>query len=218
MSEINIGQIHERFAQSDYGRHLETQTRFNDFKPGWVDTELWCDTLGDDVNNLRHMPHTSALAYQFCELTEQNEEDTGLLSLTGMVHDWGEAVVGDIAAPSKTQEDENEEAVAFREIAVDVFGEDGRTITDMVYPIIFGGGRLADRFRAIEQVGYFRTALIARHQAEMLTYKIHKVERTRAEKEQLVGGLLSLHNSVTIAGFKEIAEYTERYKGMGGML
>ena len=215
MSEFYAGELHERFRKSDYGRHLEEQTRFNDFKPEWVGAELWCDTLGDDVNNLRHMPYTKGLAWEFCAQNRETKDTTRLLGLAAITHDWGEAVVGDIAMPSKTASDEDKEMVAWLDIAEDLLGIRGRELGAAVMPIIFGKGtELADRFRAIEYIGYTKTALKARHQADMLSFGVKTIESTRTEKEQLIGGLLSLHRAVELHTIPTVAEYSKKYEGV----
>src|SRR5690348_9689172 len=106
---MNHEELYSTFAESHYGETLEAKTRFDVFKPDWATTELWCDVLGDDVNNLRHMAHTARIAEAFAQGEDLSTDTTDLLLKTAATHDWGEAIIGDIPLPDKTDDDEAKE-------------------------------------------------------------------------------------------------------------
>ena len=209
-------ELHEVFANSGYGRHLENQTRFNEFKPGWVTTELWCDLLGDDVNNLRHMPYTLNLAEQFTDLQEM---DGTALQVTAITHDWGEAITGDIALPNKTKADEQTELFAYRQIAGELLGERAKKLTNLVLPILFDkSSPEADMFRSIEYVGYCATALKAGRVALGLAHDLIDLEVPRQQRNELTGDLYALHRAVEIYNFPTMKDYRKKYPAIKTMM
>lgn len=206
---METNNLHQTFAQSDYGQLLQTRTRFNDFKPDWTTTEQWCGLLGDDVNNLGHMPYTLGLAQRFTELSDIESTD---LHITAITHDWGEAIIGDIPLPSKTDADETAEMFAYKRIARELLGEDYKALSKIVMPILFDKSvPEADMFRSIEYVGYCSTALKAGRVALGLSHDLVDIELPRAKREQLAGGLYSLHHAVVIGSFPVVKDYARKY-------
>lgn len=213
---METNNLHETFAQSEYGQLLQTRTRFNDFKPDFVGTELWGRLLGDDVNNLGHMPYTLNLAKRFTELSDIESTD---LHVTAITHDWGEAIIGDIALPAKTEADETAEQFAYRRIAKELLGDQAKSLSRVVVPILFEKSvPEADMFRSIEYVGYSSTAIKAGRVALGLMHNLIDVELSRTEREQLAGGLLSLHHAVTINNFPTVKEYAKKYPAIRTMM
>jgi len=152
MSEVlrdnRYDQIFNTLEASTYGQELAQRTRFNDFKPEFVTTDQWCALLGDDVNNLYHMSHTKGLAKRFSELSGLSDESTDLLLTTAITHDIGEAIIGDIPLPSKTAEDETKERIAYRQIATELWGDNG--LTERVWSVLgHEDEEHADMFRAV---------------------------------------------------------------------
>lgn len=213
MSELKVPELYQAFSESEYGRHLEQRTRWDDFRPEWATTELWCDLLGDDVNNLRHMPHTTGIAVSFAAATNLSVSETDTLLTTAITHDWGEAIIGDIPLPAKTEEDEKKEFVAYRHIAQTLFGNRGDRLADRVLPVLGHEDKeMGDMFRAVEYVGYCTTALRAGRVAVSLTHGFRELDITRKQKEGLIGSLLSLENAVKTNGFSTLTQYVKKYK------
>lgn len=199
-------EIHNRFKNSEYGKILENNIRFGDFKPEFVSNELWEYLLGDDVNNLRHMPHTLETTKKFARL---HKLGGALLEKTAVTHDWGEAVVGDVALPDKELWGvDNREEEAYMKIAWEVIPEE-----DLSYvpEILWGEHPLKEPFNVIEYIGYCQTGLRAGKMALLLAGGIIKPELSRKQIDGLLGGLLSLNKQVEIKNFKKLSAYEEKY-------
>lgn len=219
----NPNALHYAFLSSEYGLTLAERSRWEVFKPDWVSGIMWHNLLGDDVNNLRHMPHTHYLAKQFCEAQRLDSETTDVLLTVAMTHDWGEAIVGDIPMPEKTDDDERREEIAYRHIATTLLGdEQGTALCATVLPVLYPHHKetdgAPDMFRAIEYVGYCTTALRARHVADSIAHGFINLNCSRAQKEQLVGNLYSLHRAVEINNFSTLRDYVKKYPGLEGVL
>lgn len=217
MSELTF--LHQTFSNSEYGQELVQRTRFNDFKPDFVGTEMWGRLLGQDVNNLGHMPHTTELAGAFAGHNDLDPLTTRLLKTTAITHDWGEAIIGDIALPAKTAEDETREQIAWRHIANDLLGSVGDELGDDVWSILnHRDAERGDMFRAVEYVGYCTTAMRAGKVATGLAHGFVKLDISRAQKEQLMGGLLGMEKAVSVHNFPTLAKYVDKYPGVEQML
>jgi hypothetical protein len=211
--------LYTRFANSEYGQLLESRTRFDDFKPDWVGTELWCGLLGDDVNNLRHMSFTHDLAKRFTDLSEMDGPPRERLLNTAITHDWGEAIIGDIALPSKTSADDVREEFAYRRIGKELLGNNAGRLAMQVIPVLFKKNvPEADMFRSIEYVGYMSTAFKAGRMALGLAHDIVDVELPRVERQELSGALHSLHRAVEIYNLPIAKDYRKKYPAIRTML
>lgn len=211
------GYIHESFTNSPYGQALEQNIRFGDFKPDYISNNLWENLLGDDVNNLRHMPHTFEIASEFIQ--RQRKIGGELLKLTAITHDWGEAVVGDVALPDKeAQGHDQAEIDAYKHIAWKLLGQEGRKL-DEAAEVIWGQHELSEPFNCIEYIGYCQTGLRAGKMACLLANGvIRPPELSRRHLDGLVGGLLSLNKMVEIKNYPKLAKYAEKYPFIGEML
>jgi len=216
--EHNPVELYEVFAQSEYGQTLESRSRFNDFKPEWVTSDQWSDLLGDDINNLRHMTHTHNLAKQFCSMNSIDDETTKLLLTTAATHDFGEAIIGDIALPSKTADDETNEEVAYRFIAGEIYGDKGDALSDEVWSVLSHKVEAGDMFRAIEYVGYCTSGMRAGHVANLLSHDLIMSEFPRVQKQQLIGGLMAMNKALEVQSYPILKEYVKKYPGIEYML
>ena len=126
---VSFDEIYELFAGSSYGEKLRQRVRYEPYKPEEVSNEEWVRILGPDVNNLEHLKTTLAIANEFIYLARHphpewqsgevnfSPEEEELLCLTAVIHDWGEAVVGDILWHRKTSEsDARKEFAALHKI------------------------------------------------------------------------------------------------------
>lgn len=207
--------LYEIFANSEYGKTLESNTRFSDFKPEWVTTELWCKLLGDDVNNLRHMSHTTKIAEMFCDVEGISGDTRDILLITATTHDWGEAIIGDISLVRKTEDDESREEVAYRTIANELLGDDvGQALADKVWPVLKKVDEVGDMFRAIEYVGYCTTGLRAGYAASTLVNRFTPVDIPRKQEIELVGGLMAMEKYLQVYSYRILQDYVQKYAGI----
>lgn len=209
-------ELYNTYATSEYGQSMEQKTRFDVFKPEWATTELWCDILGDDVNNLRHMAYTARIAEYFAQGEDLSTDQTNLLLRTASTHDWGEAVIGDIPLPDKTGADERAERRAYATIARDLIGNpDSMRLTSEVWSVLSHEDEDAgDQFKTIEYIGYCTTALKAGKMAVLMSQDISTYNISRVQKDQLVSGLSGLNRAVEVGNFKTLSEMSRRYKSV----
>jgi hypothetical protein len=209
-------ELHSLFSASEYGRTLNEEIRFGDFKPVDVENAIWTDMLGDDVNNLLHMPHTQKIAARFCLREAMGDDDTRKIILTAATHDWGEAIESDIALPSKTKADELREEQAFRMIAEDLLGKyEGEELSDIVWAILSKNDAvLGDRFRAIEYIGYVTTAMRAGYMGRAVAGRLVKLPFDRPKTEHIAGSLLGLESSLQMQSYATLATYANTYPGI----
>lgn len=212
--------LHQIFSQSDFGKTLNRNIRFSDFKPVDIDNETWVDVLGDDVNNLQHMPHTHRIVGRFSLAECMGEEDTNILLTTAMTHDWGEAIDGDIALPFKTEADEVSEQASFRLIADELLGKyEGEELSDMVWKVLNKDDReLGDKFRAVEYVGYNTTAMRAGYMGRAISARLIRLPFERNKVEHLAGGLIGFENAMQAQSYSTLAGYSEKYPGIQDIL
>ncbi|MBI2595034.1 MAG: hypothetical protein HYW38_02145 [Candidatus Colwellbacteria bacterium] len=180
---VSFEEIYELFANSSYGEILRQAIRYAPFKPESVSNEKWVEVLGPDVSNLEHLKFTLSLTQDFLrfsanphkewmsrerELEELkfDSDDVEMLCLTAIIHDWGEAVVGDIPwGDKKTSHSEAELIILKRQIKELCNKRFGILISkmNMAAEVALGGEntKLGQAFNAIEMIGYGSTALKA---------------------------------------------------------
>jgi 5'-deoxynucleotidase YfbR-like HD superfamily hydrolase len=167
-----LWEVYTAFAESEHGQQLATQVRFERYNLAGVSNERWIELLGRDVNNLEHMPLTNRLTWVMIErlresqpdLLDEGEEE--LLLVAAMVHDWGEAIVGDTTYSEKTDDHETEERKAVAEILSAFEDEEMEGMIEMIEyaatNIVFNAEtKLGKIFNTIERIGYIRTAMRA---------------------------------------------------------
>jgi hypothetical protein len=183
--EITLSEINRKFSSTDWGEKLKSNIRYAKHKPEEISDGDWKKILGGDINNLDHLIITKGLTLSFlkgCKNTGKewegkipkeacfSEEEQQLLLLTASMHDWGEAVKGDIHYYDKTKQDDIEEMQELRtiinEILSEILGEkhnlDIKRIIDKIINILTQTeSKLGKAFNAIEKVGYVRTSIRA---------------------------------------------------------
>lgn len=215
MTSPENSELYNIFAESKYGKELEQRTRFSDFKPEWVSTELWCKLLGDDVNNLRHMQHTRRIAEMFCDKEGISGYTKELLLETATTHDWGEAIIGDISLVKKTADDETREEVAYRAIAEYLLGyAEGNLLADKVWSVLKKENEAGEMFHAIEYIGYCTSGLRASYAASTLVNRFTPVEIPRKQEIELVGGLMAMEKYLQVYSYRVLQDYAQKYKGI----
>lgn len=180
---FGFNEIHERFSVTEYGKTLRDEIRFSYFAKG-VSKDKWKQILGVDVNNLEHMPLTYSLTrffLRYCRREEFSTDKQEVLLLTSIIHDWPEAIFGDIPRPLKTEEDEKKERellptmideVLLKPISseilepilsrapVDLIGLPNN-VQRAIEAAFVKDTKLSEAFNIIENIGYLRTSLRA---------------------------------------------------------
>jgi 5'-deoxynucleotidase YfbR-like HD superfamily hydrolase len=166
--------LYERLAETEYGETLLSAHRWGRFKPEWMPVEDWEHILGPDVNNYKHMGYMAGLTENYLERAEAHkfdfvDEEPGFLIATAYVHDFAEAIDGDVPDPEKvhTVEAYEQERNSFIKVLSSVTS-DPETISDIVLPIMQGRSMLSAHWRAIELIGYTETTIKAKEQVKNL--------------------------------------------------
>ncbi len=167
--EPGILEIHTSFASTEFGKILAGRIRYEKYRPDGVTNDRWRELLGADVNNLSHLTLTYGLTRSFvrrlrtsqAELLNPHEET--VLQTAALIHDWAEAIVGDVSFGDKTTDDDAVERASFEaNLAKFYSGNATELIDEARQDIIFDHtSKLGKMFNAIERVGYLRTALRA---------------------------------------------------------
>ena len=184
---VSFDEIHELFANSSYGKILRQRVRYGPYKPKELSDEEWIRILGPDVNNLEHLKTSLAVAQDFIhrardphpEWQSKGEEirftpgEEKLLCLTAVIHDWGEAVVGDILWHRKTEKDGEKELEILKGLIEELvrykFTDSLVDKMHLAADIAFGKNeKLSPAFNAIEHIGYGNNTL--RMWGEKLNY------------------------------------------------
>ena len=106
------------FSKTEYGRELSDKIRYEKYNLAKLPNAEWISILGLDVDNLWHMMITFGLAQSFIEQTEKNEpgyfseDEKTTLMLAAIIHDQGEAIIGDISYGDKNAAHEEQEKQA----------------------------------------------------------------------------------------------------------
>lgn len=159
--EIPFLDIDKYFATTKAAKILEGNGRFADYME--VDLEEWRRVLGSDVNNLSHLVLTYRLTKAFLKRMEMPLEDREVLLLTAIIHDWAEAITGDICSLKKTIADAVVESALLENILRKYFCSvlSSETISRVIEVLDNDKEGLGNVFRCIEILGFFRTSLIA---------------------------------------------------------
>ena len=216
-NKVGFGQINSDFASSKYGKKLADEIRYDRYKPKGVTNAEWENLLGVDVNNLKHLRLTYGLTRQFIrhssdlsssskteikEIQLTLEEQENLL-LAAIVHDWAEAIVGDISYDLKTLKEESVEFEELKKIAGDIYGEDNKKllirinyVTDTI--IKDSNTKIGKIFNIIERVGYLRMALRA-------------WQKSKEVNDNLKTNLEWMTSNVFLNQISKLIQYSETY-------
>lgn len=193
--------IHNVFGSTLWGDKLKRNVRYGPFKSLGVSNKDWEKALGGDVNNFEHLRLTYGLTRWFIGnspglFTEKEKE---LLLLTSIVHDWGEAMVGDIPYPVKTQQNEEEEMRYLGAFIVRVLGKPYKAIVPDIQKVLTDKeSKLGKAFNAIEKIGYVRTGIKAWQESR-------KVDGVLGER------FVDMGHSVVPRTLADLVVYSEEY-------
>lgn len=171
-NKFELIEIHHSFAETDFGKTLASKVRYERYKPAGVTNERWTELLGADVGNLSHLQLTYGLTKSMNKhlqetqpgLLDQEEEE--LLKTAALIHDWGEAIVGDISYSDKTEEDEVEEREQLSIILDQHTDNKAPQMKELIEGaannVVFNpDSKLGHIFNTVERIGYMRTGLRA---------------------------------------------------------
>lgn len=161
--------LYNHFASTDYGKKLSSEIRFERYKPEYVSNDSWEELLGPDVNNLKHALEIYDISKKFFEVQPAifSEEQRELAYLAAIVHDWGEAVVGDFTFDDRNDERKGEEKKILEKIGSKILKNFGdKHLLDKFYLFlekIFYNTMTEEgkTFDAIERIGHMKTGLKA---------------------------------------------------------
>lgn len=200
-----IVDIYDKFAKTEDGAEMAGKLRWDRYRPDNVSKEEWEKIFGADVNNLKHLKLTYGLTRAFIsysealELTEDEKED---LLLAAIIHDYAEAVVGDISYEHKTEDDETAEYEALKRQLRNLYGNDqellDRAVRVLDTVIRDRNTRLGMVFNAIERVGYVRTGLKA-------------WDHSKTTPDDFRINLEWMANNSFIFQIKKLIEYSKKY-------
>jgi hypothetical protein len=168
LSEYN--EVEDHFRQSQYGAVLAEKVRYDKYRDPSVSTTEWVALLGRDVSNLEHLSLTRGIALGFVRHSQEHQpdlldaEDAVVLPLIGSLHDWGEAITGDISYGDKSASDDATEVHALSVVADELYPDVAPTYLEQAKEVVFdhaGESKRGEIFFAIECLGYMRTALNA---------------------------------------------------------
>ncbi|PIP65599.1 hypothetical protein COU77_02530 [Candidatus Peregrinibacteria bacterium CG10_big_fil_rev_8_21_14_0_10_49_16] len=214
--------IHNTFANSAYGKILEQEVRFGQYRH--TPADHWKALLGPDVCNLQHAWLVYNRTRAFLSLALQKDpsaysfDEQEKLLLTALCHDWGEVVVKDHEYGSKTHEKERREVAAIHRFAGELLPDPA--IRDKMHwvadHIVDGkvdrreamksnsyiGTQLQESFEAIEQLDFTRTPLRAWDVHRSMSRRDHPVQRA---------ALRSMGHTIVSAHIPILTHYAEDF-------
>jgi 5'-deoxynucleotidase YfbR-like HD superfamily hydrolase len=156
---LNTFEIHQQFENSPYGKTLFRNVRYTKYKPDSISKTQWNKLLGADGNNLLHLRVLYGLSKALLPHNpDLNNRDKNLLIKLAIVHDWGEAIVGDVPPELKTKAHENAEKIALKDLLDKFNVSESQKLLNILFD---PENRLHEFFKTIESAGYLRTAIIA---------------------------------------------------------
>jgi len=211
----NLKIIYNEFAKTKFGKDLKKEVRYERFKPKSVSKKLWQEVLGPDVNNLEHHLVSYKITNTFFVCNDEkisgssifNYHEKKLLIVAALIHDWGEAIVGDVTFDRKSAAYEKKEYEAFQCMLKKIFFRDADVVEfldiEEAFEKVVGGKEknLAEAFNAIERIGYLITGVRAWKKGKLFLRKDAKFSQ----------GLWWLANNVALNQIKKLIEYSEIY-------
>jgi hypothetical protein len=204
------------FRESEYGNTLGEKVRYDKYRHPSVSTEDWVKLLGRDVSNLEHLSLTRGIALGFIRHSKTYQpdlldtEDELVLPLTGSLHDWGEAITGDISYGDKTKNHDIEEALALDVVANSLYPDEFPALVEEAKAVVFdhdGETKRGKIFFTIECLGYLRTAMIAMD---------HVLKGTAAPAQ--IPGLQWLYTDVLLNSTPRLIAQSEEYDAVRASL
>jgi hypothetical protein len=171
-SDTPLVDIYNTFKLTKYGEKLAHEVRYEKYKPSSISNDEWIKILGPDVNNLEHMLVTYELSRTFIKTSLSNdftEQESEVLLTSALIHDWAEAIVGDVSFGDRNADIDAKEVYVFhKHLSKFYTGKNPnhlKLIKDAAKDVIFNHeSKLGKAFNAIERLGYLNTSIRAYHQ------------------------------------------------------
>lgn len=168
-SQVDFLEVNHVFGQTAYGQTLKRNVRWDRFQPPGCSNSEWEKLLGSDANNYRHLLLSFGIMKSFLGRLVQDKSvplsphDLEILLLTPLVHDWAEAIVGDINLEYKTASHEKKERTILKRQMEEVVPQllSNETRAEVLDVVFDQKSRLGSLFNITEKIGYFRTAMNA---------------------------------------------------------
>ncbi|MBD3244616.1 MAG: hypothetical protein GF335_01335 [Candidatus Moranbacteria bacterium] len=222
---ISFNDLHNLFVQSNYGRIMIAKIRYERYKPWNLDAKEWEKLLGPDVNNLKHLWVVYKLARNFIndqiyapkefknrtkgEFFSYNQAETESILLASLIHDWGEAEIGDITFEKKDKNKnlKQDEIVALRKIAANLINDGSEgilldKINEVIDRVILksSSSRIGRAFNAVERQGYLLNGV-----------KAWNLSKSKSMEFELSDKLKWLSNNVFLNQIPALVEYSKIY-------
>lgn len=208
-----MSDLYHALESTEYGQALQEQVRFSSFKPEWLPNEQWVELLGDDVDNFRHQEYMAGLTQWFIDESWRvgdfiPAEDAERLLVVAHVHDFAEAIDGDVPDPLK---DNGAIALArerdsFIEVASSVTAEP-EELADYVLPVMHRLEPLGDVWRAIELIGYLETAFRANTVLHSLRAWQDEFGWSNQQTHEMDANLWELYSNVIDRNGKQLEQF-----------
>lgn len=217
--QIPFNNIFTKFSKTEYGKILKSNIRFSFFKPKNIPLKVWEDALGKDVSNLYHLYVSLQITRSFLyhcnyptytwnrKISREAKftvEEQKILLFTSVIHDWAEAVIGDIDLTIKKETDEDKELIILKQMVYEILGK-GKDYKELNYLTENATSILKDKtsklgraFNAIEKIGYLRTGMKAWYQSRRIEGELNK------KLKNLASRVVTVHTPMLI-------EYAEIY-------
>lgn len=199
---IPFTEVSKNFQNSPYHPKLEATARFIRFIPeGWTNQQ-WESLFGADYNNARHMPLTYGLARRFVGALQLcperprrlTREEIEIVLLSAAIHDWAEAVTGDVTYNNKNHLHEKREKVVLAEMLEELEREriSGQLRERILETVFNPSSELGHLFSAVEKVGYLRSAILAwkRYGRPGLSHGYPEVPKVQALTAEVFGNIV----------------------------
>lgn len=134
-----------------------------------------------------------------------------MLLVTAYIHDFAEAIDGDVPDPQKThsEADMQRERASLIQV-LSTLTPEAEEIADMVLPIMQRTDPLGERWRAIEIMGYCETAIKAGQElANIQTYANHYAW-SDTQRDEVAQGLGRMNREVFWASTSQLHEFADQ--------
>lgn len=202
---------------TEYGKTLQNNARWSQFKPDWLAVNQWEYILGPDVNNYAHMGYMADLTDDYIKSAERlgsgfTKFDAQLLRDVAYIHDFAEAIDGDTPDPEKKfdkQAHEQERRSMIKVLgAVCVSGAEARDVAEKVLPVMQGRHFLSHHWRAIELIGYTETTRIAGIKATEMLELREALWLTPDQESELQANLEYMATNVHEINLRELERFS----------
>lgn len=194
--------ISQTFQNTPYYERLEKTARFIRFIPEGWSNQRWEALFGADYNNARHMQLTYGLARRFVGALQTcperprrlTREEVEVVLISAAIHDWAEAVVGDVTYNIKNDTHEKQERAVLAQMLEELEREriSGDLKIKILETVFNTQSELGHIFSAVEKVGYLRSAILAwkRYGRPGLQHDYPEVPKVQALTAEVFGNIV----------------------------